>query len=54
MNFFGNQGFFDHLLKILETAEITEELTFKILVQLFLVIAKPSVTYHKQFVEDFG
>ena len=54
MNFFGNQGSFDHILEILETAEITEELTFKILVHLFLVIAKPSVTYHKQFVEDFG
>ena len=54
MNFFGNQGSFNHLLEILETAEITEELTFKILAHLFLVIAKPSVTYHKQFVADFG
>ena len=54
MNFFGNQGSFDHLIEILETAEITEEMTFKKLVQLFLIIAKPSATYHKQFVEDFG
>ena len=54
MNFFGNQGSFDHLIELLETAEITEELTFKMLVQLFHIIAKPSASYHKQFVADFG
>ena len=54
MNFFGNLGYFDHVLEMLETAEVTEELTFRILVDFALIVAKPSVTYHRQFVADYG
>ena len=54
MNFFGNQGFFEHLLEIIESSEIDENLNFRILVDFALIVAKPSVTYHRKFVEDFG
>ena len=54
MNFFGNQGFFEHLLEIIESGEIDENLNFRILVDFALIVAKPSVTYHRKFVEDFG
>lgn len=54
MNFFGNLGYFDHVLELLETAEVSEELTFRMLVDFALIVSKPSVTYHRQFVEDYG
>ena len=50
MNFFGNLGYFDYVLELLETAEISDELTFRILVDFALIVSKPSVTYHRQFV----
>ena len=54
MNFFGNQGFFDQIIEIIENGEIDDNLTFRMLVDFALIVAKPSVTYHRKFVEDFG
>ena len=47
MNFFGNLGYFDHVLELLETAEVSDELTFRMLVDFALIVSKPSVTYHR-------
>ena len=58
MNFFGNEGCFDKILEILENAKFEDKedeiVSFKSYLRLAMMICLPSITYHKDFIAEFG
>ena len=57
-NFFGNEGCFDKILEILENAKFEDKedeiVSFKSYLRLAMMICLPSITYHKEFIAEFG
>ena len=54
MNYFGNEKCFELILDLLENAELNDEMTIQVLVNLAALICGPAVAYHKSYMEEFG